>query len=269
MSQGQLAIPTAVDRTTVAHIERGRSRGDERFWKIADKKCHADGALLAGFHAWQAARQDHEVRTREAQLAEARARAELTGGFTAPLAYLVCLGSLAGKVTAEWRDQVYGQLATFLRGWADSMNRREILQLLGWAATTVAAVPAVIGLDIDEQERLTGTIVSPSRVDERVIDHLAAMQQYCKRQDDALGSRAVLNTALAQRDLVRGLLTECPASLRSRLLSVYSDMSTSVGCYFFELNDFDSARYYGDQARAAAHDAGNADFDIHALCITG
>lgn len=301
LSQGQLALSAAVDRTTVAHIEKGRSRGDERFWQIVDRRCRAEGALLAGFHAWQAARQDHEVRTRQAQLAEARARAdalrsarcsttaeqgdqifnhetvaravsatviELTEGFIAPLAHLACLGSLAGKVTAERRDQVYGQLTTFLRGWADSMYRREVLQLLGWAATTVAAAPAVTGLNIDEQERLVGAVMSPSRVDEQVIDHLMAMHQYCKRQDDVLGSRAVLHTVLAQRDLVRSLLAECPAGHRPHLLSVYSDMSTSVGCYFFELNDFDSARYYGDQALAAARDADNADLYIHALCIT-
>ncbi len=125
------------------------------------------------------------------------------------------------------------------------------------------------GLDPDEQERLARAIVSPGRVDGQIIDHLAAMLAHCKRQDDALGSRAVLNTVLAQRGLVCSLLAECPASLRPRLLSVYSDMSTSVGCYFFELNDFDSARYCCDQARVAARDAGNADFDIHALCNTG
>jgi DNA-binding XRE family transcriptional regulator len=43
LTQGQLAIPAAVDRTTVAHIERGRSRGDQRFWKIVDERCRADG----------------------------------------------------------------------------------------------------------------------------------------------------------------------------------------------------------------------------------
>ncbi|MGH3907868.1 MAG: helix-turn-helix transcriptional regulator [Pseudonocardiaceae bacterium] len=84
LSQGQLAIATTVDRTTVAHIEKGRSRADERFWTIADERCHADGALLAGFHTWEAAKQDHEVRAREAQLTEARAKAETLRATTAP-----------------------------------------------------------------------------------------------------------------------------------------------------------------------------------------
>lgn len=45
LSQGQLAIAVVIDRTTVAHIEKGRSRADERFWTIADAKCPAEGAL--------------------------------------------------------------------------------------------------------------------------------------------------------------------------------------------------------------------------------
>jgi hypothetical protein len=36
------------------------------------------------------------------------------------------------------------------------MNRRELIQLLGWVTTTVAASPAVNALDTDEQERLAG-----------------------------------------------------------------------------------------------------------------
>jgi hypothetical protein len=260
-------------------------------------------ALLAAFHAVEAAKQNHEVQTREAELAEARARAEalrattasvgsrdadrqvaptsqealasmvafvgteLTEGLAAPLAFLTFLGRAADKtVPVEWVDQVHDQLTRFLRRWADTMDRRELLQLLGSAATTVAASPIVGSLDSEEQERLVRAIVSPSRVDERVIDHLDAMLRYCKRQDDALGSRAVLNTALAQRNLVCGLLAECPNDLRPQLLSVYSDMSTSIAYYFFDHNDYDSAWYYGEQARAAAQDAGNIELTIYALC---
>ena len=43
-------------------------------------------------------------------------------------------------------------------------------------------------------------------------------------------------------------------------------MSSSAGDYFFDLNDLDSARYYYDQARAAAHEARNAELSIYALC---
>ncbi|MGQ0777239.1 MAG: hypothetical protein ACT4NY_22955 [Pseudonocardiales bacterium] len=121
------------------------------------------------------------------------------------------------------------------------MNRRELFELLGWATGTVAISPVVRALDTDELERLARAIASPSRVDERVIDHLDAVLRHCKRQEDALGPRAVLNTVLAQQHLVSDLLAECPASFKARLLSVYSDMSSSIRFYFFNLNDFDSA----------------------------
>ncbi|MGH3907867.1 MAG: hypothetical protein ACRDTE_27370, partial [Pseudonocardiaceae bacterium] len=146
------------------------------------------------------------------------------------------------------------------------MNRRGLIQLLGWAASTAAA-PSVVGiLNTDEQQRLAGAIASPSRVDDQVIDLLETIHRYCKQQDDALGARAVLNTVLAQRNLVSDLLAECPASLRPHLLSVYSDMSSSIGYYFFDLNDFSSAWHYRQQARAAAQDADNVELGIHALC---
>lgn len=80
------------------------------------------------------------------------------------------------------------------------MNRRQLLQLLGWTGTTAAA-PAILGsFNPDEQERLTRAIVTPNRVDEQVINHIETIHRYCKRQDDALGARAVLDTVLAQRD---------------------------------------------------------------------
>jgi hypothetical protein len=146
------------------------------------------------------------------------------------------------------------------------MNRRELFQLFGLGATTIAASTAVSGLDDEEQERLARAIVAPSRVDTRVIDHLAAILRYCKQQDDVLGPRAVLHTVLAQRQLTRHLLTECPAPLRHRLLALYSGMSSSVGDYCFDLNDLDSARYYYDEARAAAHEARSIELSVYALC---
>ncbi len=145
------------------------------------------------------------------------------------------------------------------------MDRRELLGLLRWAATIVAAAP-VSGLDSDEQERLSQALAVPSRVDAQVIDHIETMLLHCKRQEDALGPQAVLHTVLAQRRLVDTLLTECPDSLRPRLLSVYSSMSTSVGGYFLDLGDAARGMHYKDQARAAAQEARNTELAIYALC---
>lgn len=74
LTQGQLAQAVICDRTTVAHVEKGRSRADERFWRVADETCHADGALLTAFHEFEAVKAEHERQARAVELADARAK---------------------------------------------------------------------------------------------------------------------------------------------------------------------------------------------------
>ncbi|MCA1605367.1 MAG: hypothetical protein LC775_07835, partial [Acidobacteria bacterium] len=140
------------------------------------------------------------------------------------------------------------------------------MRLLGLVSTTVAA-SHITSLDGDEQERVSKVMAAPGRIDEQTIAHLETMLQHCKRQEDLLGPQAVLHTAIAQRDLVDSLLDECSDELRPRLLSVYSSMSSSIGTYFFELEDPASAIHYCDQARAAAQEARNTEMSIYALCL--
>jgi len=84
LTQLQLAQATFCDRTTVTHIEGGRARGDEKFWKAADSHCGADGGLFAEFRRFEAVKQDHETRVRETALLEARAKAERLHTTTSP-----------------------------------------------------------------------------------------------------------------------------------------------------------------------------------------
>lgn len=74
LTQAQLAEAVRYDRSTVAHIEKGRSRADERFWSAADDACRAAGALVTAFHEFEAAKAGDEQRVRAAELAEARAK---------------------------------------------------------------------------------------------------------------------------------------------------------------------------------------------------
>jgi transcriptional regulator with XRE-family HTH domain len=302
--QPQIARRTGYSRSAVTHAEAGRYLPKRQFWQAADELLKANGELLAGYDQVQAAKQEHQVRSREAALAKAYAEAqaqaqqaraaisssalensgmglptgqevlpslvaavgaELAGGLAGPLLYLAFLSTPAQVVPIEWRDQLREQLRAFLHGWANTMDRRELLRLLGWVATTVAASP-VSSLDGDEQERLTRAIAAPSRVDGPVIGHIETMLQHCQRQEDTLGPHAVLHTVLAQRELVRSLLNECSDELRPRLLSLYSRMSCSVGYYFFDLDDPTSAMHYCDQAREAAHEARNVELGSYALC---
>jgi hypothetical protein len=161
---------------------------------------------------------------------------ELVEGFATLLDYLTFLSSAARCVSGEQRDRIYDQLTQLLHHWAGVINRRELFRLFGWTAVTIAT-SSVVSLNDEEQDRLARAVITPSRVDTQVIEHFAAMLRHCKQQDDVRGPRAVLRTVLAQRQLARHLLTECPARLRPCLLAVYSGMSSSVGDYYFDLND--------------------------------
>ncbi|HEU5158983.1 MAG TPA: helix-turn-helix transcriptional regulator [Streptosporangiaceae bacterium] len=171
-----------------------------------------------------------------------------------------------GRISARQRDDAYARLVRFLIGWADTMERRVLLRILGWATSAAMAAPVFTMLDADAQERIAGVIATPSRVDETAIGHIEAVLQRCRLQDDVLGAQATLDTVLAQRGLVQAMLTECPDRLRPRLLSVYGDLSRQTGWLSFDLKDFDGAWYYYEEARTAAHEAQNNALAAATLC---
>jgi transcriptional regulator with XRE-family HTH domain len=80
LTQGQLAKLAFCDRTTLVHIEKGRGRADERFWRIVDDACQAEGVLLAAFLELEAAKAEHEQREREQRLSAVRARVAVLQG---------------------------------------------------------------------------------------------------------------------------------------------------------------------------------------------
>lgn len=164
--------------------------------------------------------------------------------------------------TPRERDRAYHQLVQFLRSWAHTMDRRDVLRVLGWAATSASVFPAIDG----EQQRLASVFSTGSRVDAQTIEHIEAVLWRCRRQDYALGPQAVLNTVLAQRDLARALVPECPAALRPRMLSALSEASRQAGWLSFDLNQFDNAGYYYEDARGLAHEAGNVGLGAFVLC---
>ncbi len=163
------------------------------------------------------------------------------------------------ELSARQRDAVVRQLVDLFATWAPNMDRRTVLRAFGWTTATGAVGPFVVSsLDPEEQARLAAAVQAPRRVDATVIGHMERMLRYCVRQDDAAGPWAVLDIVLAQRDLAAGMLTECPAELRPRLLSLYADQSRVLGWLYFNVNDFASAAFYYEQARSAAHEAEDA-----------
>ncbi|MGH3686631.1 MAG: hypothetical protein ACRDSM_16600 [Pseudonocardiaceae bacterium] len=165
--------------------------------------------------------------------------------------------------TPRERDQAYHQLVQFLRSWAHTMDRRDVLRILRWAATAASVFPATVG---DEHERVASVLSRTSRVDAPTIEHIEAMLWHCRQQDHALGPQAVLTTVLAQRDLTRALAPDCPAALRPQMLSTLSEASRQAGWLSFDLKQFDHAGYYYEDARALAHEAENTGLGAFVLC---
>ncbi len=92
-----------------------------------------------------------------------------------------------------------------------------------------------------------------------------ALLQY-RKQGDVLGSQVALQSALAQREFIAGFLADAPSALKPRLLSVYAELSQTVGWQLFDLGDYRAAQYYYDDARTAAHDAENVELVSYVLC---
>jgi hypothetical protein len=164
------------------------------------------------------------------------------------------------------RESAYQQLVGDLIEWACRMKRRDILQWLSSAAAAAAAAPVLDGLDPHERYRVAAAFVTPERVDASVIEHIEAVLWRCRRQDDILGPQAALDTVLAQRNLVRGLLPAVPTQHRDRLLSVYAGLSALLGWLSFDLTNYPAATDYYETARAAAHEAHNTALGAHILC---
>lgn len=186
---------------------------------------------------------------------------------TEPNDVLTCVDRfIAASDALVVQESGYQQLVTNLVEWACRMKRRDILQWLSSAAAAAAAAPVLDGLDEGEQERVTRAMVTSSRVDPTVIEHVEAVLWRCMRQDDALGPQAALDTTLAQRNLVRGLLPSAPDALRERLLSLYANLSRFAGWLSFDLGNYDAAGDYYETARQAAHEAHNTELGAFVLC---
>ncbi|MGI9003304.1 MAG: hypothetical protein ACR2GH_16880 [Pseudonocardia sp.] len=165
------------------------------------------------------------------------------------------------------REEIFDNLVRFLTAWGHTVRRRYILQILASAAPIAAAALLADMSSYDEQVRVVSAIQTPSRVDAAVIENIEQVLRHCIRQDDAIGPQAVLDTVLVQRNLVRTMLPECPSELRPRLLSLFSDLSRCAGWCACHLTDFDSAWYFYEQARLAAHEAENTELGTFVMCL--
>jgi hypothetical protein len=170
-------------------------------------------------------------------------------------------------MAAADRDLMFDQLAQALTAWgAFSLKRRELLQVLGWAATSAASSPYLRAAHESEVDRLSHVVSASGRVDQVVLDNVDEVLWRCMRQDDALGPHVALETTLAQRRVVSILAHNCPDALRPRLLSTWSNLSRFAGWLSFDLGAFRDAEHYYHDAREKAHEAKDTPLGVMVLC---
>lgn len=153
-----------------------------------------------------------------------------------------------------------------LRVWID-MNRRQLMRLFGGLAGGMPAIAALLAeLDGDERGRIARVIAKPETVDTRAVDDIENALRICMAQNDSYGPRAVLAMVLAQRAITSALLDQSSSQLERRLLTLHSSLSQLAGWIYFDLRDYAAAGCCYEDAREAAHNAGDEDLVVLVLC---
>lgn len=104
LTQEQLAGRVFVDRTTLAHLERGRGAGTPELWQALDTALDASGALARAYLDLEAARDQHTHQRRSKALSHAHAHANQLRHHTdsAAVGGVVAAGSDSAGVEAAW-----------------------------------------------------------------------------------------------------------------------------------------------------------------------
>ncbi|MGH3755964.1 MAG: helix-turn-helix domain-containing protein, partial [Pseudonocardiaceae bacterium] len=216
ISQPELAQALGRTRSTISKVEHGTRGMPTEQWTITDEVCRAEGALIAEHSVLAQAEQDYRgrCRTYQRQARQAAAQAGLEALRAAP-----ALGSAArdrdqdsergtgpgiAGADRELAEELMREVITILER---SLGRREALRAARWALAALG----LSGLDPDECARVAHAVDAPRRVDAQVVSNLATTLAYCNRQEDTLGPGEVLDTVIAQHQIVRHLLTGgCP-----------------------------------------------------------
>jgi transcriptional regulator with XRE-family HTH domain len=270
ISQEELAAALGRTRSLVSKVEHGTRGLPEPLWQLADEVCHAEGALISEHRVLAQAERDYQARWRVQHRLEQRAaglaRAATQTAAPEAGALPALLGDNGG---AAWPDTVpdgvSGELAQELMAVMErlvrSVGRRQAMQLAGRLLATVG----VSGLDADEQARMVQAVAAPGRVDAQVVNNLAATLAHCRRLEDTLGPRAVLDTVLAQHELVHHLLHEGATEQWHKPLRLLdSTMAAAIGNYLVDMGDLGAARGWFAHARKAGHDGGNPAYAAYA-----
>lgn len=176
------------------------------------------------------------------------------------------LAALADKLRQVDLDELAQTFAMWAQRFNPGLDRREFLFKLSNAFALAAAAPVFDRLDLEMQRRVARVLENPGRLDAEVVSHANSVVLDCRRQGDLLGPQVALQSALAERRVVRRILESSPPGTFLReVQSAYAELTQLVGWLLFNLRDFRAAQHYYDEARTAAHDAHNVELVTYIL----
>src|SRR5215467_2806158 len=143
---------------------------------------------------------------------------------------------------------------------ARRLRRRNLLLEASSALAVVAAAPVL------EVPRVAGA-ARPWRgqTDASIVNFTGEVVAGLRRLGGAVGPRITLQPAMALRSAMASLARSMPEIVTNQALTAYGDLTQLIGWLMFNLGDHKAARYYYDDARAAAYRAGNDDLVAYAL----
>lgn len=262
LSQPELGQVLGRTRSLISKVEHGTRAMPAALWELADQMCNAQGVLVAEYTALAQVEADYRDRCRTQRHREQIHRASIQAGALPARPVLVSPGvpgAGGGDVRCEMALVSAGlaeELLAVVVKVVRTLGRRDAIRLIG-SVLAAAGLPGLL-VDLDETTRLIHAVEVPRRVDAQVVHNLAATLAYCKRLEDTLGPREVLDTVTAQHRLVHRLLAgDCPEQLRKPLHLVDSTIACAIGGYLVGMGQPEESSRYFAHARKAAHDAGN------------
>jgi transcriptional regulator with XRE-family HTH domain len=161
------------------------------------------------------------------------------------------------------REAEIGELAHGAAGTEAGLRlkRRTLLLEASSALAVVAAAPL-----LEVPRRLAAARGGdPVRTDLAMVSYSAEVVAGLRRLGGTVGPQITLPPAMALRSAMTAMARNAPETVTPAALAVYGDLTQLVGWLLFNLGDSGAARYYYDDARSAAHQAGNADLVTYVL----
>jgi hypothetical protein len=140
------------------------------------------------------------------------------------------------------------------------LRRRTLLLEASSALAVIAAAPVL------EVPRLPGAArAGRINTDLAIVGYTADVVAGLRRLGGAVGPRITLQPAMSLRSAMAALARNMPDMVTGQALTAYGDLTQLIGWLMFNLGDHEAARYYYDDARAAAYRAGNNDLVAYTL----